>query len=402
MGERTAAVQQLAEHGCSVLCLDSPEGILFGVDYAAFQVGPKFMGVKLIPPGLHFVYWSSSAEDVGAIRTGFFQYMRPRDVCVLRWDKVSEEFCWLENQEESNRFADGVRSFDFDGNLGPYPVDVCSQWEELTRFATVKLVNRIEPVSKKVRSKRAEYDGTAELPTRLQTSKHEMDEHQDAEEGVESMCVDECAQKTPETKIQEKLESNVGCLGTLFFTAVPRARKRVGETPEETTRLHMDLSPQLEELITRELGGDELAVLGELQIAYVAFLLGQNYDAFEHWKTLLMLICSCESAVVTRGSFFAEFLRTFYTHLSQAPADFFGDLGKDNFLGGCALSLLEICDGEAVAPRLRKRCEKLKELMQSKFAIGLEDLALFGEDAPQVVETGQTFVDLGPVWDGLD
>ena len=42
--ERTEEVQRFAEHGCSVLCLGCPEGMLFGIDYSAWSVGPQFMG----------------------------------------------------------------------------------------------------------------------------------------------------------------------------------------------------------------------------------------------------------------------------------------------------------------------------------------------------------------------
>merc|ERR1719198_2833153 len=153
-------------------------------------------------------------------------------------------------------------------------------------------------------------------------------------------------------------------------------------------------------MISREYKGDELGILGELQLAYIAFLLGQNYDGFEQWKALLLLLCSCESAVTTRPELFAELLRSFFSQLSQAPQDLFGDdLTKENFLGSCAVSLLEICDSEEAQPRLRKRCGKLRELVAEKFGVGTEDLALLGEDAPQVVDAdGRDLVDLA----GLD
>ena len=82
---------------------------------------------------------------------------------------------------------------------------------------------------------------------------------------------------------------------------------------------------------------------------------------------------------------FAELLRTFFTQLSQAPSDLFGDdLTKDNFMGSCALSLLEICNTDA--PKLQKRCAKLRELVEEKFGLSTEDLALLGPDAPQMVD----------------
>jgi uncharacterized tellurite resistance protein B-like protein len=67
------------------------------------------------------------------------------------------------------------------------------------------------------------------------------------------------------------------------------------------------------------------------------------------------------------------------------------DLTKENFLGSCALSLLEICNTDA--PKLQKRCSKLRELVEEKFGLSTEDLALLGEDAPEVVDLqGQDFI----------
>lgn len=428
--ERTATVEHLQEHGCTVLCLDCPEGILFGIDYSAWAVGPKFMGVKLIPPGLHFIYCSGSAEDVGATRSGFFLFMRPQDVAVLRWDPETEELVRLENQDEEMRYADGVRGYDFDANLGPYPHELDGEWQELTRYATADIVDRIEPLSKTVRSKRAEYDsvqdsqglqaatsqGVGQGVARDNAADTEnqdldMETHEDAP----SMDVDGSPQQhsQPDSQQQEqqqeqpqqlqgasaRLESNLGS-GSLFFSAVPRCRKTKGSSPVETTRLHMDRSAQLEEMISKEYKGSELGILGELQIAYIAFLLGQNYDGFEQWKVLLLLLCGCESAVTSRPELFAELLRSFFAQLSQAPQDLFGDdLTKENFLGTCAISLLEVCDTDEAPPQLRKRCAKVRELVAEKFGVSTEDLALIGEDAPQVVDAdGRDLVDLA----GLD
>merc|ERR1712050_106167 len=107
-----------------------------------------------------------------------------------------------------------------------------------------------------------------------------------------------------------------------------------GATPSETTSLHMDRSAQLEEMIIRVYGGKEFDILGELQLAYIAFLLGQNCDGFDQWQNLLQLLCSCEAAVLTHSELFAELCRTLFAQLSQSPSDLFDDdLTKSNFLG---------------------------------------------------------------------
>ena len=49
--------QVLFHQGAILVFLDLPEGAEFGMDYNSWTVGPKFRGVKMIPPGLHFVYY---------------------------------------------------------------------------------------------------------------------------------------------------------------------------------------------------------------------------------------------------------------------------------------------------------------------------------------------------------
>ena len=102
-----------------------------------------------------------------------------------------------------------------------------------------------------------------------------------------------------------------------------------------------------------------------MRLSYIAFLLGQNFDGFEQWRALLQLLCNCEEAVLRRPDLYAELLRSFFSQLSQAPSDLFGDdLTKENFMGSCALQLLEVC--ELGGPKVQKRCAKLRHLVEEK------------------------------------
>jgi len=38
-----------------LLFLNVPEGTVFGIDFERWNVGEKFKGIKLIPPGIHFI-----------------------------------------------------------------------------------------------------------------------------------------------------------------------------------------------------------------------------------------------------------------------------------------------------------------------------------------------------------
>lgn len=86
---------------------------------------------------------------------------------------------------------------------------------------------------------------------------------------------------------------------------------------------------------------DELSLLGELQFAFVSFLIGQSYDGFDQWKSLLNLFCSCEKAVQTRPTLFAEFVGK-SRRLS---------LGKASMLFNPHVTLLLTDQGEATFDR---------------------------------------------------
>ena len=55
MDQETANV--LFEEGAILVFLDMPEGSEFGMDFNSWNVGPNFRGMKMIPPGVHFVYY---------------------------------------------------------------------------------------------------------------------------------------------------------------------------------------------------------------------------------------------------------------------------------------------------------------------------------------------------------
>ncbi len=49
--------KKLFTEGAALVLLDVPEKTEFGIDYNSWTVGPKFKGVKMIPPGFHFIYY---------------------------------------------------------------------------------------------------------------------------------------------------------------------------------------------------------------------------------------------------------------------------------------------------------------------------------------------------------
>ena len=55
----------------TLLLLNSPKKMQFGIDLSQWIIGEKFMGIKLIPIGIHYISFSLSEEN-NAFKQGFF------------------------------------------------------------------------------------------------------------------------------------------------------------------------------------------------------------------------------------------------------------------------------------------------------------------------------------------
>lgn len=49
--------RNLFEEGAVFVLLDVPVGTEFGIDMNTWNTGQRFKGVKMIPPGIHFIYF---------------------------------------------------------------------------------------------------------------------------------------------------------------------------------------------------------------------------------------------------------------------------------------------------------------------------------------------------------
>ena len=105
--------KRLHAEGATLIVLDVPEGTEFGIDYFSWNVGPRFKGVKMIPPGLHFIYYSAvNRAGQTAPRTGLFLYTSRRDIMVLKWSTATEDLVEkATDEEEIDRYRQGILRF---------------------------------------------------------------------------------------------------------------------------------------------------------------------------------------------------------------------------------------------------------------------------------------------------
>ncbi|RUP39263.1 AAR2 protein-domain-containing protein [Jimgerdemannia flammicorona] len=167
-----ATANALFAQGGILIFLDAPEGMEFGIDYNAWTVGPLFKGVKMIPPGLHFVYYrwvvvsTTSKEGAVGLRSGFFKFFASREVNVLcfcslflfrvpssvipittarsivvkEWNPDTEDLRddSTLDPDQVDRYRQSIRSMD--KHLGAYPLHPPTTWQKW-----VRLTDKITP-----------------------------------------------------------------------------------------------------------------------------------------------------------------------------------------------------------------------------------------------------------------
>lgn len=95
-GESMEMPQELArklfEEGAILILAGIPIGTEFGIDLKTYKVGENFRGVKMIPPGSHFVHTAAEGPyGDSALRVGFIHYYKKQEIVIREWDDQNEE-----------------------------------------------------------------------------------------------------------------------------------------------------------------------------------------------------------------------------------------------------------------------------------------------------------------------
>ncbi|KAJ7539050.1 hypothetical protein O6H91_11G074900 [Diphasiastrum complanatum] len=399
--------RELAQHGSSLLLLDVPPATLFGIDLKMFTTGPKFKGVKMIPPGPHFVYYSSASRhgsDFAPI-TGFFIYATPSKVFVRRWDLQEECLVQLFDEDEEERLSNAVKTFQFDRELGPYDVHHFKTWQHLSKYITPSTIEKLEPVGKDITV-------TAEgelLEKNFQTmAERQLTEQISRFQEIHSQKFAvqrkdfETTHNIHEDKQDLESEKRKRGSGRCFYTPLPRRVHRPGTPANELTTLNMDKSTMLEMVLEQHFGGSEDALMGEFQFSFIAFLMGQSLESFSQWKAFVSLMFSCEEAFL--GVLYFQLKQSLSPELStreqyEQPTQPFLDTSwfcDDNFLWLLCKEMgphernihnilqqeffLLVKTSQPIDGDLLLQARRLEKLLQSCLGWNFEDLSNIGTE----------------------
>lgn len=337
----------------TILLIDCPELMDFGIDNQIWRVGPKFMGINMIPHGPHYIYYSLKDENY-QIRQGFFIFVDDKNKnFIKKWNKGSQDFVILKPEEKEN-FEIGLNNLDFDAFLGNYPQDKIEIWKEVSYLISKKTLDKIEPISKCYITTSKEYEKEGQL----------------------------------------QVKSNI------YFTELPTKQFIHKKSPEKLTEYFMDKSAILTDLINREFEGDYHLLFSELQYAFVVFLLGEVYEGFEQWKNILLLIFSSKEAIVTQPKLFCDFIELIYFQIRNYPKDFFRDeILVNNFFSKLLEGFILFCyeEKERIHNSVFQRVVRLRKFLKEVFNFNimneeekiltayLQGVTLDDEDLPTVV-----------------
>ena len=259
-----------------------------------------------------------------------------------------------------------------DGFLGAYPYDSYKKWISLSTWITDKTLTRLCPTGpNSLIFSVQQLESIPHIFSRKRRASEEVKAEEESEEITEK-------KELPDMKVIESTR--------IRFCDVSSPSILQASTPADITKLHMDKSLVLEQVIDQQLDKEEQELLGEIQFAFVCFLVGQVYDAFEQWKRLIALMSGCEDAIRKRPHLFVSLIGVLYFQLREVPRDFFVDIvSRENFLTttlGRFFSTIETM--ENVDAVLRKKAAQFRKHLQKTFKWDFSSEV--GEDAPTVVQ----------------
>lgn len=399
--------QQLALGGATLVLLGMPPGTEFGIDLKSWNVGERFRGVKMIPPGLHFVYFSAvSRQGDTAPRTGFFHIFGAREVLVRHYDPAAEDLTTQEaSEEEVERIRSNLR--EMDRFLGPYPLDLWQKWIALTQHVEERDLARVVPLSGRVcsaaelipvapfvSSKSARQTTTTTTTTTDTTTTTTSSPDSTTTDTTTTTTdtptptdTDTPTPPTPSPRTAPQLPEMVFKEGTEFrYSSAPKRSYRDGADPSEVTRYSLDSSYSIRHRI-QQLDRPE-SLLAEFQVAFVSFLVGQVWGGWEHWRILIGELCRAEEVLVELPNLYVKLLSALHYQVNEIPEDLFVDIVEaNNFLAAALATLFANVNDNAAAlpPALALKARRFKQHITAKFGwdLSLEDE---GEDAPVVVE----------------
>lgn len=129
-------------------------------------------------------------------------------------------------------------------------------------------------------------------------------------------------------------------------------------------------------------------ILGELEFCYICFLVGHSLEAFEQWKKIFGIFCSCEVAVKKYRRLYDQFISVIEVQIQETPEDFLADIvSNNNFVYVKLRDLFRFVASSDVDGKLKCKAARLRQKLSSLYQWDFSHLDSEDDDeAPVVVE----------------
>lgn len=130
-------------------------------------------------------------------------------------------------------------------------------------------------------------------------------------------------------------------------------------------------------------------VVGEIEFSYICFLVGHSLEAFEHWKKLVGLLCSCQRAIKKYHYVYDAFVSILEVQVHEIPEEFLADIvTNNNFVYVKLRQLFAAVQSSSVDGRLKTKVERFKDTLTSTYGWDFTHLESDDEDEqPVIVQT---------------
>lgn len=108
----------------------------------------------------------------------------------------------------------------------------------------------------------------------------------------------------------------------MFFQKLPLLRNTVGMTAAQVTEFNMDRTEYVTWLVATRYGGRICGLLGEMQLAFISFLLLRGIGGLTHWGALVREVCgACDGLVADAPEMLSAFARVLATQFEHIEDD---------------------------------------------------------------------------------
>ncbi|UJR22165.1 hypothetical protein I4U23_025229 [Adineta vaga] len=369
--------RQLFESGGILLVLDAPKEMEFGIDMYFWQIGSQFHGIKMIPPGIHYCYYSerdSLTKELSSRQSFFINIQQPNQMLiVVRWSPKENLFQreHLTSDEYENRRS---QRYELDRLLGSYPLDTYRQWLSVSNHLNYDFLQKLLPSNGHICS----------------ANVYNPNEHKKTTE--------EYSIPKNLTEAESRLPKMIENPEFAFrFTTIEN--KTIACSGSDLTQSKLDRTNELEKIIAQRFDSNIHGILCELQLSFIVFFLGHLYDGFEQWKSLFRLICSCQKAYRRWPNVYIDFLQMIYFQLKYFSTElttgehFFVDIDQqENYiyksLENFFVNLTAFNDSDQMegsdTEKLLERAEKMKQFLNETFKWTFDDEP--DDEKPIIVE----------------